>query len=251
LILNTIKPVESYAAPKHRGESKTAKPAKSKNRSPAPPRKVYQPPQRRAEPSTPKYGLGARAGLWQSDSLGLSIMPGGEVLYFIAPDWTLGGWAGFTNQDIAEDVQKEFGDSINVDKGQAQVAQFAGFLYYSGLPYVTLGSGVSVRTMAVALGLKANDSGTVFDLSVDTWGVMWDFDVSSMYKFDNGFYVGVDWFGISIPLLTGKNIGGEAKDSPDLDQDLKAAQAFTESLGSTLAKDKTYRLLVVSGGYRF
>jgi hypothetical protein len=56
---------------------------------------------------------------------------------------------------------------------------------------------------------------------------------------------------MSFPLVTKKDVGGQASDSPDLGQDLAAARAFTESLGSTLAKDKSYRILVLNGGFRF
>jgi hypothetical protein len=192
-----------------------------------------------------------RVGTLQTDSIPMMSAAGLGLIYYPSGNWGLGFTALLANRDITDDLQKEFGSDIEVGKAPLATKSASAFTRFFWLWNFYLDTGIGIRAVDSAFELQRKDPETTYSLEMHTWTVTLDLNVGNQWNFSNGLFLGADWAGYSLPLQTGKSVEATVQNSVELDDDLPAVKALTDSLANGIADDASVRLLILYAGYSF
>ena len=197
-----------------------------------------------ADPTGP--GIEARYG-----AFGAFVSGGGIAATWRSDSWQGGIVAYHGNADLTDSASGLLASEPalagrTLDKLTLAATEFEAEARAT-FPYDLIAAvGVGWRRIEGHAALAAADgSGAITSDSVVT-GIEASVALASFWTWPKGFFIGVDWLGVAMPLTSVRRVSGRGSGA-----DFDALQSETDRLAGMLGRSPSVILLVGAAGYRF
>lgn len=187
--------------------------------------------------------IGPRAGFIAGSYLGY----GAEAGYNANKHIQLSGNFEYTTRDLGSGDKSDDG-FITTTQFNVTIMQFSGNFRYFVLNSFYLGFGAGIRSINYTIALQdtANNQANISGQAISYVVIP---HVGNIWTFDNGFYIGCEWLGYSVPL--GSSTSSSVSTTGDFTQALQGFAQLNEDLANGLGKASTFRLGVIHLGISF
>jgi len=190
-----------------------------------------------------KFGVAGRVGL----EMGMTAS-GVEGFYRLSPDLQLGLQYMQGSESLASKVDVD--PTVSLDKlhiqGQTALAIARYFVCNSLNIYAAAGQ----RTINWEFAASSKLSLISMSAKGKTTSIVAGAGIGNTWSWDNGFFLGADWFGAFVPLSSSASSSVTRNgftENPDFDD----TEASAENVGRKLGKANHYQLLSLNVGWAF
>lgn len=172
-----------------------------------------------------------------------------EGFYHLNRQWLIGFFGTQGRADFADEIDPV--GTVSLEKAELGISMYAiNVKYFVGNSFfVRLGLG----RRSIDSDLKVVDSASTqfLKLTTESDSVVTLVSLGNVWAWDNGFFIGADWIGVSVPLSSSYKFKIEHNFDSEVGSEFAAIEEDGRSLSKKMGESTAAMFLVLNLGYSF